>query len=122
MKLLGRDVPQDELEQKRLDALNSFVFNVDTPADLVNVYGSYYMRREPLDTLDKIQDAFFAADRDDLRRLAEEYLDPHKIQIFVVADKLIKVKNSRGEEVTLEKALMDLAGSLGLPYREIKLR
>ena len=86
------------------------------------MYGSYYMRREPLDTLDKIQDAFFAADRDDLRRLAEEYLDPHKIQIFVVADKLIKVKNSRGEEVTLEKALMDLAGSLGLPYREIKLR
>ncbi len=122
MKLLGRDVPQDELEQKRLDALNSFVFNVDTPADLVNVYGRYYMRQEPLDTLDKIQDAFFTADRDDLRRLAEEYLDPHKIQIFVVADKLIKVKNSRGEEVTLEKALMDLAQSLGLPYREIKLR
>ena len=122
MKSLGRDVPRDELEQKRLDALNSFVFNVDTPADLVNVYGRYYMRREPLDTLEKIQDAFFAVDRDNLRRLAEEYLDPRKIQIFVVADKSIKVKDAHGKEVTLEKALMELAQSLGLPYREIKLR
>jgi predicted Zn-dependent peptidase len=122
MKSLEQDVPQKELEQKRLDALNSFVFNVDTPADLVNVYGRYYMRNEPLDTLDKIQDAFFEADRNDLRRLAENYLDPRKIQIFVVADKLIKVKNGHGGESTLEKALMDLAASLGLPYREIALR
>ena len=122
MTLLGREVPQDELEQKRLDALNSFVFNVDTPADLVNIYGRYYMRREPLDTLEKIQDAFFAADGNELRQLAAEYLDPRKIQIFVVADKNIKVKNERGEELTLEKALIDLAASRGLPYREIELR
>ncbi|UCD81540.1 MAG: insulinase family protein [Desulfobacterales bacterium] len=122
MKSLGQEVPRKELEQKRLDALNSFVFNVDTPADLVNVYGRYYMRNEPLDTLDKIQDAFFQADRGDLRRLAEAYLDPQKIQIFVVGDKLIKVKDERGHEKTLEKALIDLAGLLGLPYREIELR
>ena len=37
------------LEQKRLDVLNSFVFNVDTPAQLVGVYANYHMRREPLD-------------------------------------------------------------------------
>jgi len=122
MTLLGREVPQDELEQKRLDALNSFVFNVDTPADLVTVYSRYYMRREPLDTLEKIQDAFFTAGRDELRRLAAEYLDPRKIQIFVVADKNIKVKNEHGEELTLEKALIDLAAARGLPYREIALR
>jgi predicted Zn-dependent peptidase len=122
MTSLGRKVPQDELERKRLDALNSFVFNVDTPADLVNVYGRYYLRKEPLDTLEKIQDAYFEAGRGDLRRLAEEYLDPHKIQIFVVADKNIKVKNEHGDEITLEMALMDLAASRGLPYREIPLR
>jgi zinc protease len=122
MESLHRDIPQDELEQKRLDALNSFVFNVDTPVDLVNVYGRYYMRSEPLDTLQKIQDAFFNADGAELRKLAERYLDPHKIQIFVVADKNIKVKNSRGEETTLEQALTDLAASRGLAYREIELR
>ncbi|CAB1073565.1 hypothetical protein JY97_03020 [Alkalispirochaeta odontotermitis] len=122
MQALHGDVPPGELEQKRLDALNSFVFNVDSPVDLVKVYGRYSMRKEPLDTLDKIQDAFFTAGRDDLRRLAQEYLVPRKIQIFVVADKMIKVKNDSGDEITLEMQLMQLAESLGLPYREIALR
>ena len=42
MNSLRQDVPPKEIEQKRLDALNSFVFNVDSPADLVKVYGNYY--------------------------------------------------------------------------------
>jgi predicted Zn-dependent peptidase len=122
MKTLEKDVPQNELEQKRLDALNSFVFNVDSTTDLVNAYGRYYMRHEPLDTLGKIQDAFFSADREDLRRLAGKYLDPGKIQIVVVGDKLIKTKNDSGEELTLEEDLKRVAQTLGLPYREIVLR
>ena len=98
------------------------MFNVDTPADLVEVYARYYMRNEPLDTLDKIQDAFFTAERDELRRLARQYLDPQKIQIFVVGDKQIKINNLNGDELTLEKQLVQLADVLGLPYREINLR
>jgi len=122
MRALGQSVPEKELDQKRLDALNSFVFNVDTPADLVQVYARYSMRNEPLDTLEKIQDAFFSAEKEDLRRLAAEYLDPENIQIFVVGDKNIKVKGNRGNETTLEDMLMDLAESLGLPYVELELR
>jgi len=122
MKSLHEEVPDKDLKLKRLDALNSFVFNVDTPADLVEVYARYYMRDEPLDTLDKIQDAFSTADADDLRRLAREYLNPQKIQIFVVGDKLTPVKTENGDEFTLEQHLMQLAESLGLPYREIELR
>jgi predicted Zn-dependent peptidase len=122
MNSLRQDVPEKELEQKRLDALNSFVFNVDTPADLVNVYGRYYLRNEPLDTLTRIQDAFFNVSREDLLRLAQQYIDPAKIQIFVVGDKLIKIRNGHGEEANLEATLMSLAESLGLPYREIELR
>jgi predicted Zn-dependent peptidase len=122
MKALGQQVPQKDLDQKRLDTLNSFVFNVDTPADLVQVYARYYMRNEPLDTLGKIQDAFFNAKKEDLRRLAAEYLDPEKIQIFVVGDKNIRIKTNRSQESTLEDMLMDLAESLGLPYVELELR
>ena len=122
MNSLRQDVPEKELEQKRLDTLNSFVFNVDTPADLVNVYGRYYLRDEPLDTLARIQDAFFNVSRKDLRRLARQYLDPGKIQIFVVGDKLTKIRNDHGDEATLEATLVELADSLGLPYREIELR
>jgi predicted Zn-dependent peptidase len=122
MKSLRRDIPAQKVEQKRLDALNSFVFNVDTPTDLVNVYSRYHMRNEPLDTLEKIQDAFFNVSREDLLRLAKQYLDPTKIQIYVVGDKQIKIKNDQGDEATLENTLMALAESLGLPYREIELR
>jgi predicted Zn-dependent peptidase len=122
MRSLGQNIPQNELDQKRLDALNSFVFNVDTPTDLVQVYARYYMRNEPLDTLGKIQDAFFSAENKDLRRLAAEYLDPAKIQIFLVGDKNIRVKGNRGNESTLEDIYMDLAESLGLPYVELELR
>lgn len=122
MRELGQNVPQKDLDQKRLDALNSFVFNVDTPADLVQVYARYYMRNEPLDTLDKIQDAFFSAKKEDLRHLATDYLNPDNLQIFIVADKNIKVQGSRGNEATLEDMLMDLADSLGLPFVELELR
>ncbi len=117
MRALGQSVPQKELDQKRLDALNSFVFNVDTPADLVRVYARYYMRNEPLDTLEKIQDAFFSAKKEDLRRLAAEYLVADNVQIFVVGDKNIKVKGNGGNESTLEDMLRDLADSLWLAVR-----
>jgi len=122
MRSLQKDVPQGELEQKRLDALNSFVFNVDTKADLVSVYSRYYMRQEPLDTLERIQDAFFQADKKELERLAQKYLDPDKIQIVVVGDKLTRIKNETGQTVTMEDDLVAMSERLGLPYREIELR
>jgi predicted Zn-dependent peptidase len=122
MKLLQAEVPEKELEQKRLDALNSFVFNVDTKAELVQVYGRYYMRKEPLDTLEKIQDAFFQADRKELHRIAKRLLDAGSVQIVVVADKLTKVKTQDGQQITLEEDLNVFAKSLGIPLREIALR
>jgi zinc protease len=122
MKLLQAEVPEKELEQKRLDALNSFVFNVDTKAELVQVYGRYDMRNEPLDTLEKIQDAFFQADRKELHRIAKRLLDAGSVQIVVVADKLTKVKTQDGQQITLEEDLKVFAKSLGIPLREIALR
>jgi predicted Zn-dependent peptidase len=122
MRALGRSIPQKELAQKRLDALNSFVFNVDTPVDLVRVYARYYLRNEPLDTLDKIQEAFFSAKKEDLRRLAADYLKPDEIQIFLVGDKNINVNDSSGRESTLGEMLPDLADSLGIGFVELELR
>ena len=122
MEGLRARVPQDELEQKRLDALNSFVFNVDTPAALVETYGRYALREEPLDTLERIQDAFITSTEQELEALAKLLLDPQKLQIFIVADKTTKIKAAAGVEVTLEEDLKQLAQELGLPYREIPLR
>jgi len=122
MNSLRKDIPRKDLELKRLDALNSFVFNVDTPAELVEVYSHYHMRGEPLNTLERIQHAYLSATREHLRDLAVRFLDPSKIQIFIVADKTIPIKRKDGAELTLEQDLKALAKNLGLPYREIELR
>jgi predicted Zn-dependent peptidase len=122
MNGLRKNVPKGELEQKRLDSLNSFVFNVDTPSELVEVYGRYYMRNEPLATLEKIQDAYIRASREELEILAWRFLDPKGLQVFVVGDKATRVKREDGTEVTLEDDMNTLAKTLGLPYKEIKLR
>ena len=119
---LRKDVPKKELEQKRLDVLNSFVFNVDTPEDLVEVYGRYHMRQEPLDTLERIQDAYMSSTKEELGVLSRRFLDPGKLQIFVVGDKLTKVTRRDGTEVTLEEDLKALAKELQLPFMEIELR
>ena len=122
MNGLRKNVPEKELEQKRLDALNGFVFNVDTPSELVNVYGHYHMRNEPLETLERIQDAYIGATREELWILAGKFLDQKKFQIFIVGDKTIKVKKKDGVAVTLEDDLKALAKTLDLPYKEIELR
>ena len=122
MDALRESIPAKELELKRLDALNSFVFNVDTKSELVDVYGRYHLRQEPLDTLERIQDAFMDATKDQLHRLARELLDPQKIQIVVVGDKNIAVQSSGGQKITLEEDLKRLARSRNLPFQEIQLR
>ena len=63
MKALHKEIPPKMIDLKRLDTLNSFVFNVDSPAELVEVYSRYFLRQEPLDTLERIQDAFIGASK-----------------------------------------------------------
>jgi predicted Zn-dependent peptidase len=122
METLRREIPEGELELKRLDALNSFVFNVDTKSELVDVYGRYHLRNEPLDTLERIQNAYMSATKDELHRLAAELLTNAKIQIFVVADKNIKVQSQDGRQITLDDDLKVLARKLNLPFQELALR
>jgi predicted Zn-dependent peptidase len=122
MNSLHREVPADELEQKRMDALNSFVFNVDTPGALVETYGRYHMRGEPLDTLDRIQEAYIRAQQKELEQLSATFLDPRKLQIVVVGDKTTPVKTEDGKRITVEEDLKALARKLDLPYTELPLR
>jgi predicted Zn-dependent peptidase len=119
---LKSDVPEKLFEQKQLDSLNGFVFNVDTPAELVKTYATYYLREEPLNTLEMIQDSLMGAKREELEALAATFLDPKKLQLFVVGDKMTQVTKKDGRETTLEQDLKDLAKEMALPYQEIELR
>jgi predicted Zn-dependent peptidase len=122
MQSLQEEVPSGELEQKRLDALNSFVFNVDTPAALTSVYARYRMRGEPLDTLERIQEAFMKAEQKELPALARKYLDPGRLQVFVVGDGTVPVVQEDGSRVTLEEALQAAAEDMGLPFVTLPLQ
>ncbi|MFO7783517.1 MAG: pitrilysin family protein [Desulfatiglandales bacterium] len=122
MEDLRREIPVDELERKRLDALNSFVFNVDNAAALTGVYAGYHLRGEPLDTLERIQEAYMEASSDDLVRLARTHLDPAKLQIIVVGDRSIQVPQEDGSRIDLETSLRNTAEALGLPFETLPLR
>jgi predicted Zn-dependent peptidase len=122
MNSLHREVPASELEQKRMDVLNSFVFNVDTPYELVETYGRYHMRDEPPDTLDRIQEDYIQAGQEELVSLSEKFLDPHDLQIIVVGDKTTPVNREDGKVISLEDDLKSLAKKLDLPYMELPLR
>jgi len=122
MNALHRGIPSRELEQKRMDALNSFVFNVDTPHELAEAYARYHLRGEPPDTLERIQDAYIHATQDELVSLARAYLDPAALQVVAVGDKTTTVKADDGKEIRLEEDLKALSEKLGLPFTEIPLR
>ena len=122
MQGLQRDVPALALARKRMEALNSFVFNVDNPRDLVTAYGMYQLRNEPLDTLMRIQDAYLQTTPDTALALARQHLMPDRLQIFVVADKTTPVQRTNLGVNTLGADLKMLAKKLGLPFHEIALR
>ena len=122
MTALTSDVPEANIELKRREALNSFVFNVDTPTDLVRTYAMYYMRGEPLDTLERIQEAYMNVDRSELLKLAQQHLRPEKLQIIAVADTSIPIGGTEADPKSLEGALKALAREQGLDYTEIPLR
>jgi zinc protease len=121
MDTLKHGIPEKMIELKRLDLLNSFVFNVDSPADLVEVYSRYYLKNEPLNTLERIQDDYIGASEEALEALAGEFLNPEKIQIFIVADKTLPIQKNDGQ-ITLEDDLIALSEKLGLPFKEFELR
>jgi predicted Zn-dependent peptidase len=122
MNRLQAEVPAEELKQKRLDALNSFVFNVDTQAELVRAYSRYTLRQEPLDTLERIQAAYVSARADELQRLSDRFLRPQRLQINIVADKTIPIRKGDGITLSLGENLKAMATALGLPFEEIELR
>jgi zinc protease len=121
MESMGREIPADKFALQQSDVLNSFVFNVDSPASLTTVYGRYFMRNEPLDTLDRIQDAYLNAQPEQLLPLAKTYLNPANLQVVVVADGDVMVSGLNSDGTPLRSALAQLAARLNLPFEEAPL-
>ena len=67
----------------------------------VETYGTYHLRKEPLDTLERIQEAYIEVSPEELRDLARQYLVPDKLQVVVVADKTTPVRQADGRVIDL---------------------
>lgn len=78
------EVSDDELAKAKDQYLNSFVFNFDSKAEVVNRLMTYAYYGYPLNFMEKVKEGVEKVTKADILRVAREYLHPDKVQILVV--------------------------------------
>ncbi len=79
-------VTEDELEYARESYLNSFIFNFDTPEEVVGRQMLYEYYGYPADFLQTSRDKIEAVTREDVRLAAQRMLKPENLIILCVGD------------------------------------
>ncbi len=79
-------VSQEELEYAKASYLNSFIFNFDTPQEVVSRQMLYEYYRYPADFLQTFRQRIDAVTREDIRRVAQRLLTPDQLIVLVVGD------------------------------------
>ena len=88
MKRITEDeVSDEELAKAKDQYLNSFVFNFDSQAKIVNRLMTYAFFGYPLDFMEKVKEGVERVTKKDVLRVAKKYLRPDKVQILVVGKK-----------------------------------
>ncbi|KPL05592.1 MAG: hypothetical protein AMJ73_00240 [candidate division Zixibacteria bacterium SM1_73] len=78
------EVSDEELAKAKDQYLNSYVFNFDSRAKIVNRLMTYVLFDYPLDFMDQVKKGVEKVTKKDVLRVAREYLRPDKVQILVV--------------------------------------
>jgi zinc protease len=78
------EVSDEELAKAKDEYLNSFVFNFDSRAKVVNRMMTYAYYGYPLDFTEKVKEGVEKVTKADVLRVAQKYLVPDKVQILVV--------------------------------------
>lgn len=86
-KMRTTDVTDEELKRAKDQFLNSFVFNFDSKAKIINRMLTYSYFGYPLDFADQVKKGIEGVTKGDVKRVAEKYLNPDKLQILVVGKK-----------------------------------
>jgi len=82
----GDLVTDEELERARQSEMNSFVFNYDSSAKIVSQAVTYEFFGYPADYLDHYLDNIRAVRREDILRVARQYLHPDELVILFVGN------------------------------------
>ncbi|MBW6515191.1 MAG: insulinase family protein [Candidatus Cloacimonetes bacterium] len=86
IKLQNEYITEDELSFAKESFLNSFVFNYDTPEQIVRRQLNYTFWDYPLDFLEQVRDRVNDVTVEDIHRVANEYLFPEHFIILAVGN------------------------------------
>ncbi|MBN2289336.1 MAG: insulinase family protein [Candidatus Glassbacteria bacterium] len=86
-KMAAEEVTDKELEKAKDRYLNSFVFNFDSQAEIINRMLTYTYFGYPLDFAEQIKSGVEKVDKADIQRVARKYLRPGQVSILVVGNK-----------------------------------
>jgi predicted Zn-dependent peptidase/outer membrane lipoprotein-sorting protein len=85
--MLEDPVTEEELAQAKESFLNSFVFNFDSRGEIVNRLLTYEYYDYPRDFLQQIRDGIEEVTREDVQRVARQYLKVDSMQTLVVGNR-----------------------------------
>lgn len=86
-RIKEEEVTQEELAKAKDQYLNSFIFNFDSRAKIVNRLMTYDFFGYPLDFMERVRKNIEKVTKKDVHRVAKKYLRPDKVQILVVGKK-----------------------------------
>ena len=86
-RIMAEEVSDEELAKAKDGYLNSYVFNFQTKAQILNRMLLYAYYGYPLDFTEKLKTGVEKVTKADVLRMAKKYLKPDKVQILVVGKK-----------------------------------
>ena len=86
-RIMNEEVTDEELQRAKDQYLNSFVFNFDSKAKIVNRMLTYAFYGYPMDFAEQVKQKIEKVTKAEIMRVAKEYLRPDKVKILVVGNK-----------------------------------
>jgi zinc protease len=86
-RIMAEEVSDEELAKAKDGYLNSFVFNFQTKAQILNRMLLYAYYGYPLDFTEKLKTGVEKVTKADVLRVAKKYLKPDQVKILVVGKK-----------------------------------
>jgi predicted Zn-dependent peptidase len=86
-RITKEEVSDDELARAKDRYLNTYVFNFDSKAKIVNRLMTYAFNDYPMDFMETIKTGVEKVNKADVLRIAKKYLKPDKVQVLIVGNK-----------------------------------
>jgi zinc protease len=92
-------VTDEELADAKRAMIASFALSLESPQTLLNYYVTQWRYKLPADYYDRYGERVSAVTKDQVRAMAQKYLDPARLQIVAVGDptKVVDVLKKLGE-------------------------